>query len=179
MRSKTPQRQENATPLAVQQRDSVLARQQHTNNVHTTTILSHGRRHGKGHYAYAALFHPHSREISTVIMLPVPAQCGRNSTKPFQTILFKLGSICYETQNFWRCLNGTPLAAFKAIRPKMELNPNLKRGWLSFPWRHTHKTWYPFPCIYFLHNTQLSLSKNVVTNHGTFFCPERCLLISN
>ena len=33
----------------------------------------------------------------------------------------------------WRSQR-TPVAVFKSIRPKMELNPNLKRGWLVFPW---------------------------------------------
>ena len=83
----------------MQQRDSAFVRQhEHTNNVRATTILSHGIRHGKEEYA--ALFHPHSREVSTVIMLPVPAQCGLNSTKPFRTILFRLGSILYDSHNF-------------------------------------------------------------------------------
>jgi len=93
----------------MQQRDSVLARQQeHTNNVRTTTILSHGRRHGKGQYAYATLFHPHSREVSIVIMLPVLAQCGLNSTKLFRSYWSWAPYVTIPT-TFWRCLNWTPL----------------------------------------------------------------------
>jgi hypothetical protein len=80
-------------------------------------------------------------------------------------------------KTFWRCLNATPLAAFKPIRRKMELNPNLKREWHAFPWRHTHKTSFPFPWIYFLHNSQYY--QKMLLQIMELLWPRRCLLISN